>query len=44
LQTSVFVASETVSGSSTPGQFYVGMKISKVFCKETNVTIGEEFP
>jgi len=44
LQNSIFVASETVSDSPVPGQFYVGMKISKVFCTNTSVVIGEEFP
>ena len=44
LQNSIFVASETVSDSPVPGQFYVGMKISKVFPTNTSVVIGEEFP
>lgn len=44
LQNSVFVGSETVSDSSTPGEFLVGIKISKVFPVKTNITIGEEFP
>jgi hypothetical protein len=29
LQSSIFVASETVSDGPNPGEFYVGMKISK---------------
>jgi len=44
LQTSVFVASETVSDGAKPGEFVVGMKISKVFCINTTVVIGQEFP
>ncbi|KAI9658380.1 MAG: hypothetical protein M1821_002513 [Bathelium mastoideum] len=44
LQQSVFVGSETVSNSDTPGEFLLGLKISKVFATETNITIGEEFP
>ena len=44
LQNSVFVGSETVSDSDTPGEFLVGIKISKVFNVVTNITIGEEFP
>lgn len=44
LQNSVFVASETVSDGPNPGEFYVGMKISKVFCTNTSVVIGHEFP
>ena len=44
LQNSIFVASETVSDSPNPNEFYVGMKISKVFCTNTSVVIGQEFP
>lgn len=44
LQNSIFVGSETVSDSAVPGQFYVGLKISKVFSTNTSVTIGHEFP
>ena len=43
LQNSVFVASETVASSDKPGHFLVGMKISKVWPKNTTVTIGNEF-
>ena len=44
LQNSIFVGSETVSDSEVPGQFLIGVKISKVFATKTNITIGEEFP
>ncbi|MCJ1475535.1 hypothetical protein MMC13_004198 [Lambiella insularis] len=44
LQNSIFVASETVSDSPVPGEFYVGMKMSKVFCTNTSIVIGQEFP
>jgi hypothetical protein len=43
LENSVFVASETVSDSGIPGRFILGVKISKVFASNTNITIGEEF-
>jgi hypothetical protein len=43
LQNSVFVASETVASSNKPGYFLVGMKISKIWPKNTTVTIGNEF-
>ena len=43
LQNSVFVASETVASSERPGYFLVGMKISKVWPKNTTITIGSEF-
>ncbi|EUC39502.1 hypothetical protein COCMIDRAFT_10407 [Bipolaris oryzae ATCC 44560] len=43
LEDSVFVASETVSDSGVPGKFLLGVKISKVFAAETDITIGEEF-
>ncbi len=42
LQNSVFVASETVASSDKPGYFLVGMKISKVWPRNTTVTIGDE--
>lgn len=44
LQNSVFVGSETVSSGANPGEFYVGVKISKVFSTNTSVVIGQEFP
>ncbi|KAK5114413.1 hypothetical protein LTR85_010236 [Meristemomyces frigidus] len=44
LQKSIFVGSETVSDSGTPGEFLVGIRISKVSPVKTNITIGEEFP
>jgi len=44
LQNSIFVASQTVSASPNHGEFYVGMKISKVFPTNTSITIGHEFP
>ncbi|EMC97460.1 hypothetical protein BAUCODRAFT_453035 [Baudoinia panamericana UAMH 10762] len=44
LQNSVFVGSETISGSGQPGTFVVGMKFSKVFNVNTSITIGHEFP
>ncbi|KAH8895621.1 hypothetical protein GQ53DRAFT_839176 [Thozetella sp. PMI_491] len=44
LQDSIFVGSETVSSGASPGEFIVGVKISKVFNTNTNVVIGEEFP
>ncbi|KAF2095108.1 hypothetical protein NA57DRAFT_68106 [Rhizodiscina lignyota] len=44
LQNSIFVASETVSDSPNANEFYVGMKISKVFATNTSVVIGDEFP
>ena len=44
LQNSIFVASETVSDSDRVGYFAVGMKISKVWPKNTTITIGNEFP
>ena len=44
LQNSIFVASETVSDSPNPNEFYVGLKISKVFNSNTSVTIGNEIP
>jgi len=43
LQNSVFVASETVASSDKPGHFLVGMKIGKIWPKNTTVTIGKEF-
>ena len=44
LQNSIFVASETVSSSPNPGEFFVGMKISMVLPTNTTVVIGQEFP
>ncbi|KAK5174071.1 uncharacterized protein LTR77_001151 [Saxophila tyrrhenica] len=43
LQNSIFVGSETVSDGEQPGEFLVGIKISKVFPVKTDVVIGEEF-
>ena len=45
LQNSILVAGEMVNDGPSPNEFYVGMKINKVFCTNTSVVIGEEeFP
>ncbi|KAE9374668.1 hypothetical protein N431DRAFT_464902 [Stipitochalara longipes BDJ] len=44
LQNSIFIASETISDSSNPNEFFVGLKISKVFNTNTSIIIGNEFP
>jgi len=44
LQNSIFVAIETISDSSNLNEFFVGLKISKVFNTNTSITIGNEFP
>ncbi|KAH8802551.1 hypothetical protein F5884DRAFT_903212, partial [Xylogone sp. PMI_703] len=37
LENSVWVGSETVSDSPTPGEFFIGVKISQVFSTNTSV-------
>jgi len=41
LQNSLFVASEALSASDVPGQFFIALKISQIFCTSTNVTLGD---
>lgn len=42
LTNSIFVASETVSDGDEPGQYLVGIKLSKVYTTKTNVTIDND--
>ncbi|KAH8804443.1 hypothetical protein F5884DRAFT_859069 [Xylogone sp. PMI_703] len=44
LQDGIFVASEALTGSANLGEFYVALKISKVYSTNTSTVIGNDFP